>query len=247
MNPLSVAVLEDNKDFLLEMVDNLKRTELVNIVIAEQHSGPFIEKVKKLKPEALLLDIHLKDEPSIDGIHVAELLKLPVLFLSAARRDYVDRIDILRVSNTFPVEQFGKIPGTDKLKAILKLFVPRVREFQKAQKVKIKPKGEEDIFITPSDVSFIETIKGTGNHRLNFFSSKPIETANTTFDYFRSNGFLEEKFYKLGKSHLLNISETEYGKGFLKATFKNDKGASDCIILEIPDEKRKEVKNAFQK
>jgi len=246
MKPLTVAVLEDSKPFLKEMIDNLKRTELVNIVVAEQFSEPFIEKVNETQPEALLLDIHLKDE-SIDGIHVAEILKRPTLFLSAARKDYLDRIDNLKALGKFPVEEFGKIPDAEKLKSILKTFIPRVREYQKTQKVKVKPKGDDEISILTSDVSFIETVKAAGNHKLNLFSRKPIETADTTFEYFRSIGFTEETFYKLGKSYLFNIATTEYENGFLMTNFKNEKGISEPFKLEVPDDKRKEVKKLFLK
>lgn len=246
MVPLTVGVLEDNKPFLKEMIDNLKRTELVSIVVAEQFSESFIEKVNEKQPEALLLDIHLKDE-SIDGIHVAEILKRPVLFLSAARKDYLDRIDNLKLLGSFPVEELGKIPDTEKLKSILKTFIPRVREYQKTQKVKVKPKGDDEILIFTSDVSFIETIKAAGNHKLNLFSRKPIETADTTFDHFRNIGFTEEKFYKMGKSFLFNISTTEYDNGFLITNFKNDKGITEPFKLEVPEDKRKEVKKLFLK
>lgn len=248
MIPLKVALLEDNKDFLKELMDNLKRTELVTIVVAEQHSENFIKKVREQQPDALFLDIHLKDE-SISGIEVAAILKLPVLFLSGVRteKDYLSRIDELKTANTFPVDHHGKIPDTDKLKALLKTFIPRVRDYQKKHKVKVKPKGEEEILILTSDVSFIETIKATGNHKLYFFARKPIETADTTFEHFRNIGFSEETFYKLGKSHLFNIATAEYENGCLLANFKDEKGENEQFKLLVPEDKRKEVKKLFLK
>ena len=158
MNKLKVAVLEDNDAFLKELIDNLKRTELVEILFYSKSSEQFIDKARIQGPEALLLDIHLKDE-STNGVEVAEILKLPVLFLSAERRNYLESIDNLKLIGTFPVEEIGKTPDVEKLKIILKTFIPRVREYQKTQKVLIKPTGLDEIFIFPNDVSFIEPIK----------------------------------------------------------------------------------------
>ena len=96
-----------------------------------------------------------------------------------------------------------------------------------------------------SDVSFIETIKGEGNHKLFCFSQKPIETADSTFVQFRGKGFTEDKFYKLGKSLLFNISTTVYDNGYLIANFKNERGGMDIFKQEVSDEKKTEVKKVF--
>jgi hypothetical protein len=82
---------------------------------------------------------------------------------------------------------------------------------------------------------------------LNFFSRTPIETADTTFEYFRNIGFTEEVFYKFGKSHLFNFATTEYDGGYLKTNFINEKGINVPFKLEVPDDKRKEVKKLFLK
>jgi hypothetical protein len=245
MTPLRVAVLEDDKAFLKEMVDNLKRTELVKIVVAEQHSDKFMEQVKEQQPEALLLDILLNGE-SINGIQVAQILKLPVMFLSGARKEFLDTIDNLKTSETFPpVEEVGKIPDADKLKSLLKKFIPRVREYQKNQKVKLKPIGDDEMFITPSEVSFI--LAENGNHKIYFVNRKPIEIADKTFDYFKQNGFPEEKFYKFGKSYLLNITLTTFEEEKLLTPYMLHTGEKKIEKQKVPTDKRREIKNVFLK
>ena len=246
MTPLRVAVLEDSQVFLNELVDNLRRTDLVDVIFYEKASEPFIKLVREKQPEALLLDIHLKDE-NIDGVQIAAILKLPVLFLSAERRNYLESIDNLKLLGTFPVEEIGKTPDTDKLKSILKVFIPRVREYQKRIRVKIKPKGEDEIYINPSDVMFIETIKESGNHQFNFVSRKPITVADRSFDIFKENGFPQDKFYRFGKSYLFNISSTNYVDGYLKTTYINTLGNKDTLEVSVPPNKNKEVKNTFLK
>jgi len=246
MIPLKVAVLEDEKSFLKELVTSLRTIQSVSVVAYEQSSEIFIQKVRETQPDILLLDIYLKDE-STTGINVAELFNLPVLFLSSERKNFLDSIDTLKIKNEFPVEEIGKTFDPVKLNAILKMFIPRVRDYQKTHKVKVKPKGEEETLILTSEVSFIETIKTTGNHKLNLFSRKPIETADTTFEHFKNIGFTEETFYKLGKSHLFNIATTEYDDGFLKTNFINEKGINVPFKLEVPEDKKKEVKKLFFK
>lgn len=244
MNKIKVAVLEDSKLFLKELVDNLRRTGLVDVVGYESNSEAFVETVLNKSPDALLLDIHLAGE-NINGIHIAEKLKLPVLFLSAERKNYVDKIDILKYDGNFPVEEVGKTPDEKKLKVILADFIPRVIEFHKKHKILIKPKGEEETVINPADVSYIESIKGTGNHILYFFSRKPIETADTTFDYLRSIGFSETKYYKVGKSLLFNKDTTIYKDHCLIAKFKNELGQLIEQPFPITAEKRKQIRELF--
>lgn len=245
MAKLKIAVLEDNPIFLKELVGNLRLTEQVEILVYDDVAESFVEKVIEKKPEALLLDIRLGG--SINGIQVAEILKLPVLFLSAERRDYLEEIDRLKLIGTFPVEEIGKTPDTEKLKTILRTFIPRVREYQKTQKVFIKPKGEDEILINPADVAFIETVKNAGNHKLNFTNRKPLIVADKTFDYFRKNGFHEEKFYHIDRPYLVNIAHAVYNADSVDIQFIDDKGKAASISLTIPDDKRKEARKLLSK
>lgn len=245
MKPIKVAVLEDEKIFLTELVRGLRTIEFVSVVAYEQTSENFIKKVRETHPEILLLDIYLKDE-STTGINVAELFNLPVLFLSSQRKDFLDGIDSLKFKNEFPVEEIGKTFDPIKLNAIFKTFIPRVREFQKGQKVKVKPIGEEEVFITPSDVSFIVSL-GKGNHKIYFSNRKPIEIADKTFDYFKQNGFPEEKFYRYDRGCLLNISLTSIEGETLLIPFLGDDGKKREEKHTVSSSKRKEIKSVFLK
>lgn len=243
MSPLKVAVLEDNKTFLKELVDNLKRTELVQVIIYEDQSESFITKVRESPPEALLLDIHLKDE-NTNGVLIAGLLKLPVLFLSAEQKEFLPQIDELKLCGDFPVEHIGKTPDEEKLRKILRSFVPRVREYQKSRKVKIKPIGQEEMFINPSEVCFI--LSSGGNQTIYFSDRKPITVADKSFDHFRQNGFPEERFALFGRSYLLNIALTTYDDGHLMVQYMSDTYKKEEKI-KVPADKRKEARQKFSK
>lgn len=246
MNTLiRVAVLEDEKIFLKELVDDLRLTKLVDVVVSEQDSKTFIEHVRKCQPELLILDIHLKGE-STNGVHVAQLLKLPVIFFSGARAEYLDAIDNLKKLKGFPpVEELGKVLDADILKTILEKFIPRVREYQKCQKIKVKPIGFDERLISLSDVSFI--VSNRGNHNIYFENERPIIIADKTFEYFKQNGFSEDKFYLYGRSHLLNISRASYEDEMLQIPYKADNGEKRIERINVAADKRKEVKKVFLK
>lgn len=244
MKSIKVAVLEDEQSFLTELVRSLRTLDSISVVAYDQSSEIFIKKVRETQPDILLLDIYLKNE-STTGINVAELFQLPVLFLSSERKNFLDSIDNLKIKNEFPVEEIGKTFDPVKLNAIFKMFVPRVREYQKYQKVKVKPIGEDEIFITPSEVSFIVAVKG--NHEIYFSNRKPIEIADKNFDYFRQNGFPEDKFYKYGKSFLLNISLTSFEDEKLLTPYMLHTGERKIEKNKVPPDKRREIKNLFLK
>lgn len=242
---IRVAVLEDDKVFLKEMVDNLRRTGLVEVVVFEQDSANFIEHALKYQPELLILDIHLKGE-SINGVHVAQVLKLPVIFFSGARGEYIGPIDDLKKLKDFPpVEELGKVLDADTIKTILEKFIPRVREYQKCQKIKVKPIGCDERLISLKDVSFI--VSNKGNHNIYFDNERPIIVADKTFEYFKQNGFSEDTFYLYGRSYLLNISRASYENEMLQIPYKADNGEKRIEKINVAADKRREVKKVFLK
>lgn len=242
---ISVAVLEDEKELLKEMVDNLRRTGLVEVVVFEQDSERFIEQVRKYQPELLILDIHLKGETT-NGVHVAKILKLPAFFFSGARELHLNALDSLtRLKDFPPIDDFDKVPDAETLKTLLEKFIPRVKEYQKKQKVKVKPIGYDECLISPSDVSFI--VSNSGNHNIYFINDRPIIIADKTFEYFKQNGFSEDKFYLYGRSHLLNISLASYEDEMLQISYKADNGEKRIEKINVAADKRREVKKVFLK
>lgn len=243
MAKFKVAILEDDPNFLKELVNNLKRTELVDIVAYSDSSVEFIGKVKKSNPDALLLDIHLAGETST-GVDVAQELQLPVLFLSSHRRNFLDEIDGLKLLGKFPVDQLGKTPDAEKLKTMLTAFIPIVKNYQKTLevKVKLKPKGQDAAYFYLCDVAFVKSLKGTGNHMVFFVNRKPIETVDSTFEEFRSHGFAEDKFYRFGKPYLLNIAHSVYKDDNISISHIGEDGKTQTYLIPVLADKRKEVR-----
>jgi chemotaxis response regulator CheB len=135
MSLLKIAVLDDDQLFLNDIIQCLRRTKLVDIVHHGQDSDSFIEAVKVKEVDALLLDVKLHGEKR-NGIDVANILKKPTIFFTSARIEFTDKIETLKTSKEFPpVEEFNKSPDVERLKTILEKFIPRVRDYQKENKI----------------------------------------------------------------------------------------------------------------
>lgn len=135
MSLLKVAVLDDDQLFLKDLIDSLKRTKLVEVVVDAQDSDSFIKEVQSNEVDAVFLDIKLYNEQR-NGIDVANILKKPTIFFTSARSEYTDRIEALKTSKDFPpVEEFNKSPNVERLKIILEKFIPRVKDYQKEVKI----------------------------------------------------------------------------------------------------------------
>lgn len=237
MTLLKVAVLEDNFDFLKEMVDNLSRTGLVEVIVKEQHSEKFISEVKEKKPEILLLDILLDD--SINGIQVAQILKLPVIFLSGAKKDFSESIESLKTNESFPpVEEYGKIPDVERLKILLKKFIPRVREFQqtiqfpnsdkyKSEYLFVKTANAKSERIAFDQIAFIRTCdKEKRDKEIHTVNSTVIIAKNITLpellEHLPSNQFIQVNTSEIvNLNHVTKLIETDsIGVEILKSTIE---------------------------
>jgi CheY-like chemotaxis protein len=239
-----VAVLEDEKTFLVELVSSLRKIDYIDVVAFDQTSEGFISKVRETRPDILLLDINLKGE-STTGIHVAELFQQPVIFLSSERQYYLDRIDDVKLSRDFPVVEYGKTFNVEKLKSMFDKFLPLAKEFHKNHKIKIKPIGGEETLISPKDVTFI--LSQDGNQTLYFTQRNPVRVADKSLKHFVNNGFDEDRFYMFNRGFLLNIAETEYKDNKLIAKYMNDDKVIKTETLDVPIDKRKEIRTIFQK
>jgi chemotaxis response regulator CheB len=243
MNKIKVAVLEDESTFLKEIVRSLRSIETVDVVAYAQNTEDFIQKVRDHTPDMLILDIYLQNE-SITGIHIAELFQIPVLFFSSERKNYLADLDLLKLKNKFPVESIGKTFDLEQLKKILEIFLPRIIEFKKGQKVKVKPRNSPEIYINPADVSFI--LFENRNHTIYFCNRKPIVIADKNYEHFVENGFPKDKFYRFARELLLNIALTTNNGDHLFTPYMNDEGTKKPQKLTVTPDKKKAVNDIFK-
>ena len=244
MNPIKIAVLEDDQRFLKDLIESIKKTKLVDDknIIYNQNSDDFIEEVLKNDIDVLLLDIKLEGDIR-NGIDVANILKKPTIFFTSARNEYTDKIEALKTSKEFPpVEEFNKSPDVERLKTILEKFIPRVKDYQKHSRVIIKVKGEETI-ILKCNVTFVTS--SNKNHQIYFTNRDSIEIYDKSFEYFMEElGFRESSFCRVGKSYLVNTEHAKIeGNDVITTCFLNGKQRPE--IIEIPKDKLSEIKKAF--
>jgi len=250
MTPLKIAILDDDKVFLKEIIENIKEIETVQLLFYSCSSEEFIEKSKNEFPDVVLLDIKLSSDECRTGIDVANILKVPTIFFTGARNEYADKIESLKLNPKFPpVEAYNKVPDNDILKIIFRKFKPLVIEWKKSLKITFKPKGQDEIVVNRNEIVLIETIKSKGNHIVYFKSRKSIEIVDKNFEYFKSIGLTEDVFYYTQKSFMLNIGEFKFTDNKLEGYHfdnENPKILKNRLI-EIPEEKRKDVKKFFFK
>lgn len=213
MNPIKIAVLEDDQRFLKDLIESLKKTKLVDDknIIYNQNSDDFIEEVLKNDIDVLLLDIKLEGDIR-NGIDVANILKKPTIFFTSARNEYTDKIEALKTSKEFPpVEEFNKSPDVERLKTILEKFIPRVRDYQKenvntnlGNSLYIKTHSAKLEKILFSKIVLILTCESESRDKLIYTNDlTEIKAKNITLDELLFK--LSSSFIKINSSAIINI------------------------------------------
>lgn len=210
MKKLKVAVLEDNKDLLKDLIENLRETNQVEVVFFATNSGDFLETVKLKPVEALILDIDLAGD-SMSGIDVANKLKLPVLFISGKSRDFIDRIEDLNLNHDFPIESIMKPISQDKLHKILIKFINRINQAEKAAFINLTFKGKRRERIDFNTIVFLESETGgsgeSNNKKIYFTNRIPETLIDFSFSKMHEKGFDENVFKTPNQSYRVNATK----------------------------------------
>ena len=114
----SVLVVEDQRLIAADIENTLKK--LGYVVVGNVSSGEeAISKSDQLRPELVLMDVHLRGE--MDGIQAAEIIRdrfnVPVVFLTA----YADEETILRAKKTTPFGYLVKPFNERELRATIEI------------------------------------------------------------------------------------------------------------------------------
>lgn len=209
MTKLKVAVLEDSKLLLKDLVNNLEKTQLVEVVAFSTTSEDFIEKVKANAPEALLMDIDLSGD-SMSGLDIANLLKLPVLFVSGKTKEFFDGIEDLDMNSSITVSHISKPINEDKLKKILPKFIDEVKS-KSNQKFVFLNFGDKKNKIDIDTIVCICTDKEngarSGNKVIYFTDRKPGVLIDFSFNLMAEKGLNENKFIIIHKSDRVNVDK----------------------------------------
>jgi len=237
MSRLKVAVLDDSKLLLKELVTNLKATDLVQVVAYSTQSEEFIEKVKSSDAEALLLDIDLAGD-SMSGLDVADYLKMPVLFVSGKTPKYVHQIEEHNYNSEIPVDHLSKPASLDRLKRALPKFIQQVEQYTRQTSIRLDFANSKGNLINLDDIVYVETEQGkggeSGNKRIHF-RNRPFERLiDLSFPALERAGLSKHKFIQPHKSYRVNAERIlSYDSTSHKIEVKSHNGIGQ-ISVQIP-------------
>jgi CheY-like chemotaxis protein len=248
MKKLKVAVLEDSKELLNYLVEMVKETRLVDVVVAETDHKVFLEKTASALPDALLLDIDLAGQ-GISGLDIARIKKLPVLFVSGKTPEFTSQIEDINMELSVPVSHISKPITELKLSRILPKFIQDIEVRERSQFVTLDLGERKNVKIPINDIVYIETSEGQSgrsNNKTIFFTNRPPETLyNFSFSKMHERGFPSEKFVKIRISHVINIDKMEcYNNSTHKVeiyAMTENKGV-ERVALPVSEDYRKYVR-----
>jgi len=252
MSKLKVAILEDSPILLKDLKENLEETGLIEVITWATNSEEFLAKAEKTKPEALILDIDLNGD-SMNGIDVANKLKLPVLFCSGKTRDYIQGIENLDSNFTIPVFHISKPITTEKLEKILPKFINQTNNYRKTKFVYLDFAKTKRNKIPVDSIVFIETETGnsgkSNNKRIYFKDRKPETLFNIALEKINELGLDKTKFIKIRSSHRVNAEliicyNTDHQ---VKVEVFNTLGKLEIKKLAVSENYRKEVVKTIRK
>ena len=247
MMKLQVAILEDSRALLKELKENVEATGLVEVVAWATNSEEFIEKVGEVKPEALLLDIDLGGD-SMNGLDIANTLKLPVLFVSGKTRDFFQSIEELNINSEITIEHISKPITPEKLKKILPKFINEIRAMNQAQFVYIDFGDSRRNKIALDSIVCLHTDKKMGadsNNKLIYFTDRKKEVlVDFSFSKMEQHGFSKNQFITIHKSFRVNADKIlRYHTATHEvevAVFKSP-GKTDTKFLPVSENYRSDV------
>jgi CheY-like chemotaxis protein len=253
MAKLKVALLEDNKALLKDLKALVEETDLVEVVAFATSSQEFFEKLHLQKPDAILLDIDLCGD-SMNGLDIANQLKLPVLFVSGKTKDFYMSIEDLNLNSHFPVEHLTKPITLDKLKKILPKFINEIKSIQNRQFVYLDFKDNKRTKIAVNDIVHICTEKdkgaASGNKVIYFTNRKPEVLIDFEFVTMEQKGFSSNQFLKIHNSFRVNASRIDtYNKNthHIEVMALNTSGKLEKMLLPVSENYRNLVKGNYPK
>jgi DNA-binding LytR/AlgR family response regulator len=246
MSKLKVAILEDNTHLLKDLKESLEETSLVEVVAYATTSSEFLDKVSNTKPEALLLDIDLGGD-SMNGLDIANKLKVPVLFVSGKTIEFNHGIEELNMNTSIPVQHISKPITSDKLKKILPKFINEINAVNNARFVYLDIGESKRSKISVDTIVFIETDTGksgeSNNKRIYFTNNKPETLFNFSLSKIEEKGFDKTKFIKIRGSHRVNVDKIlRYNNNHeIEVEAMNEKGKLELKKLPVSEDFRKDV------
>jgi len=210
MNKPSVLVVEDEPLVADDIAQTLEKHGYHVVGIADEADEAF-ELIQSESPDIALLDINIEGDK--DGIHIAEKLEIPFVFLTS----YYDKNTLDRAKRTNPSGYIVKPFSEKDLIANLEMALHNKRPKDGIRKPPEKlfvRKDQEIISVLSSDIIYVEAFDNYAN----------VYTAHEKYIISHTLKSIEEKLIPLGferihRSYLINfqaIDSISEGLVFLK-------------------------------
>jgi len=210
MSLIKVAILEDSPLLLKSLEEDLNETNLVEVVVSATKSSDFLEKVKVNQIEALVMDIDLGGD-NMNGLDIANKLKLPVLFVSGKTIEFTHSIEELNMNLPIPVQHISKPITVEKLKRILPKFLNEISAFNRTRFIYLDFSDRKRNRIAIDTIVFLETDTGnsgaSNNKRIYFTDRKPETLYNFSLTKMEDKGFDKTQFIQIRSSHRVNVDK----------------------------------------
>jgi DNA-binding LytR/AlgR family response regulator len=251
MEKLSVAILEDSKELLKDLKQNLEETIFVEVVTWATSSDEFIEKMKVSKAEALILDIDLGGD-SMNGLDIANKYKLPVLFVSGKTKDFYQSIEEFNINSEITVEHISKPITIEKLKKILPKFIKEIRALAKTQFISLNFGDKKNNKISIDSVVCFETETGasgkSGNKLIFFDDRRPERLIDIDFEELADKGLGKPQFIQTHRAFRVNVSKilSYSAEHEVEVNILNSKGCIELKSIPVSENYRKAVRQSLK-
>lgn len=242
MAKLKVAILEDNAHLLKELKTNLEDTGLVEVIAYARDSEDFLDKIKKGRPDALIMDIDLGGD-SMNGLDITNLLKLPTLFVSGKTGEYFKDIEAIDGNEKVPIKHITKPITLDKLNKILPKFLNEINSIQKKSiSLDFFEKGTYNI--TEENIVYLSSKhEDSGNKEVYFIDRGPEVLIDFSFKKMLAKGFTEGLFVPIHKQYLVNKNKIlSYSNNQIEIQVMKSGGLVSIIKLDVSENYRPSIR-----
>jgi len=207
MSKPNAALLDDNKEQLLQNQQMLEKEGLVTVVAACTSAKSFLEALKQSKPDILFLDLNLGDS-YMTGMEVAFQLKLPVLFASSNTAQYIKEMERLKRDHDICVDHITKPFTEPDFIQTTERFLKEVDFFKNENHIHIDFGASKRNKIAIEDIVYLSADKANGaesnNKQIHFTNRKTENLIDFSFSKMEEKGFLNSQFVTIHKSFRVN-------------------------------------------
>jgi DNA-binding LytR/AlgR family response regulator len=245
-----LALLEDNPDLLQDRILDLEKMDDVMVVAHATNSSDFLKQVAQTNPDAILLDIELRND-SMNGLDIAYKLNLPVLFVSSENAKHIKQLEHLKLEQDLVVDHITK-PFTSK--DFTKSVTRFLKDLKIAQPKLFKYKSKDTYRSVEFDsIVFLMSDKMEGsesnNKMIHFKNSPPDKLIDFSFSKMEDLGFDKSQFIKIHRSFRVNknkIIRFDFSKSIVVVKYHSKNGKQEEIELEISENYRSAVREILK-